>query len=69
MTALAAVIGTLVVLALVLFVTDLAERKVVSGPVLIARVARAPRLSPEYVEAFVTTEAEKMLRGQAMRRL
>lgn len=57
----AGILGTFAVLSLLLFVADQAERRVVSEPVLIARVVRAPKLSPEYVEAFVASRAERIL--------
>jgi hypothetical protein len=57
----AAIVGTLGFLSLFLFVADQAERRVVAEPVLIARVVRAQNLSPEYVEAFVATRAERIL--------
>ena len=57
----ASIFGTLGLLCLLLWLTDLAERRVVSEPVLIARVAKAPKLSPEYVEAFVASRAERLL--------
>ena len=57
----ASLIGTLGLLSLVLFVTDFAERRIVAEPVLIARVARSPKLSPEYVEAFVASRAERIM--------
>ena len=64
MLAVASIVGTLVMLGLLLLLTDIAERRVVAEPVLIARVVRARKLSPEYVEAFVATRAEKVLRQQ-----
>lgn len=57
----ASIVGTLGLLCLVLFVAEVVERKVVSEPVLIARVVRAPKLSPEYVEAFVASRAERLI--------
>lgn len=63
MMAFVAIVATLSVLSVLLLMTDVAERKVVAEPVLIARVVRAPRLSPEYVEAFVAARAERVLRG------
>lgn len=64
MMALASIVGTLVMLGVLLLLTDVAERRVVAEPVLIARVVRARKLSPEYVEAFVATRAERVLRQQ-----
>ncbi|HET6794250.1 MAG TPA: hypothetical protein VFH45_07405 [Acidimicrobiales bacterium] len=61
MLALVSILGTLLMLSALLALTDLAERKLVAEPVLIARVARSRRLSPEYVEAFVATRAQKVL--------
>lgn len=57
----ASIVGTLGLLSLLLYLTEVVERKVVSEPVLIARVIRARRLSPEYVEAFVANRAERLI--------
>ncbi|HZT66363.1 MAG TPA: hypothetical protein VFA11_11295 [Acidimicrobiales bacterium] len=61
MLALASILGTLLVVSVILTLTDLAERRLVAEPVLIARVVSAKRLSPEYVESFVASQAERLL--------
>lgn len=56
-----AVVGTLVALSLILAITEMAERRLVSDPSLIVGVVRASKLSPEYVEAYVTRRAAKLI--------
>lgn len=59
--AMISIAAILAVLSLLLVVTDFAERRILAEPVLIARVAQARKLSPEYAEAFVAMRAERML--------
>ena len=57
--------GTLLLLALVLFLTEMAESRVVSPRALIMRAITARRTSPEMTERLVMAEAERLLRGSA----
>lgn len=61
MIAAVAIIGTLLVLSALLGLTELAEQRIISEPVLLVRVAKASKLSPEYAEAYVTRRAAKLL--------
>jgi hypothetical protein len=61
MAALATIVATLSALSLLLVLTDVVERKVISEPVLIAKLVKARGISPDYVEAFVVSAAEKVL--------
>jgi len=56
-----AIVGTLVVLSILLGLTELAEQRIISEPVLLVKVASSNNLSPEYVEAYVTRRAAKLL--------
>ena len=56
----AAVLGPFLVISLLLALTQIAEQRI-SQPVLLVRVAQSRRLSPEYVEAYVTRRAAALL--------
>ena len=56
-----AIVGTLVVLSILLGLTELAEQRIISEPVLLVKVASSNTLSPEYVEAYVTRRAARFL--------
>jgi len=54
--------GTFLLLASLLFLTELAEKRVVSPRALILRAVAARRTSPEITERLVVAEAERLLR-------
>jgi hypothetical protein len=54
--------GTLVLLLGLLLLSALVEERVLSPQSLILRVARARSSSPEYAEAFVAREFDRLLR-------
>ncbi|MHB1854615.1 MAG: hypothetical protein ACYCSJ_00395 [Acidimicrobiales bacterium] len=56
-----AIVGTLVVLSVLLGVTELAEQRIINEPLLLVKVASSDTLSPEYVEAYVSRRAAKLL--------
>ena len=55
--------GTLLLLALVLYLTEFAENRIVSPRALILRAITARHTSPEVTERLVVAEAERLLRG------
>lgn len=57
-----AVPGTLVILAGVLYLSALAESRFLCPRSLIVSAARTRRTTPEYVEAFVARQYERLLR-------
>ena len=57
----AAIVGPFLVITLLLTLTELAEQRLISQPVLLARVAQSRRLSPEYAEAYVSRRAAPLL--------
>lgn len=57
----AAILGPFLVITLLLVLTEVAERWIISQPVLMARVVQSPRLSPEYAEAYVSRGAAPLL--------
>lgn len=57
----AAVIGPFLVISLLLALTEVAEHRLISQPVLLARVAQSRRLTPEYAEAYVSRRAAPLL--------
>ena len=58
--------GTLVLLLALLLLSALVEERVLSPQRMILQVAKARATSPEYAEAFVAREFDKLLR-QAQR--
>lgn len=60
--ALLSIPGTLLLLALVLFLSDLAENRVVSPQALIVRAATGRRTHPDQAEALVAAEVERLLK-------
>ena len=58
--------GTLALLLALLLLSAMVEERVLSPQSLILRVARTRSSSPEYAEAFVAREFDKLLR-QAQR--
>lgn len=56
--------GTVALLATVLFVSALAEERFLSPGSVILGTVRARNNTPEYVEAFVARQSERLLRGQ-----
>ncbi|HEX2039165.1 MAG TPA: hypothetical protein VHF47_05455 [Acidimicrobiales bacterium] len=54
--------GTLLLLAAVLYLSALAEERFLSPRSLILSTVRARRTSPEYAEAFVARQFERLLR-------
>ena len=61
-----AIPGTFVLLLGLLLLSALVEERVLSPQALILRVARARASTPEYAEAFVAREFDRLLR-QAQR--
>ena len=59
-----AVPGTTVLLAVVLALSAAAERRFLSARSLIVGVVRARRNTPEFTEAFVARQFERILREQ-----
>lgn len=57
----AAIIGPFLVISLLLALTEVAEQRLISQPVLLARVAQSRRLTPEYAEAYVSRRAAPLL--------
>jgi hypothetical protein len=57
----AAMIGPFLVLSLLLGLTEWAEQRLIGQPVLLARVAQSPKLTPEYAEAYVSRRAAALL--------
>ena len=55
--------GTLILLVLVLYLTDVAETRIVSSRALILRAVVRRRTSPEQAEALVAAEVERLLRA------
>lgn len=55
--------GTIALLAAILFLSDVAETRVVSSRALILRVVSARRATPENAEALVAAEVERILRA------
>ncbi len=56
--------GTVLLLATVLFVSALAEQRFLSPRSMILGTVRARRSTPEYVEAFVARQSERLLGSQ-----
>ena len=52
----------MLLLAVVLFLSDLAESRVVSSRALIIRAATGRRTDPDQAEALVAAEVERLLR-------
>lgn len=63
-----AVPGTCVVLATVLYLSAVAERLLLSPRRLILVAARARRSTPEFAEAFVARQFERMLNEESQRK-
>ena len=61
-----AVPGTTAVLSVVLALSAAAERRFLSPRSLIVGVARARRSTPEFAEAFVAGQFERILRKQSL---
>lgn len=57
----AAIVGPFLVISLLLTLTEVAEQRLISQPVLLARVAQSSRLTPEYAEAYVSRRAAPLL--------
>lgn len=55
--------GTIALLAAILFLSDVAETRIVSPRALILRAVSARRTSPENAEALVAAEVERLLRS------
>ncbi|HVM06641.1 MAG TPA: hypothetical protein VM242_15895 [Acidimicrobiales bacterium] len=62
-----AVPGTVVLLTAILALSAAAERRFLSARSLIVSVARARRSSPEFAEAFVARQFERILKEQSVR--
>ena len=62
-----AVPGTSVLLAVILALSAAAERHFLSARSLIVGVARARRGTPEFAEAFVARQFERILREESAR--
>lgn len=62
-----AVPGTCVVLATVLYLSAVAERRLLSPRRLILGAARARRNTPEFAEAFVARQFDRLLREESAR--
>ena len=61
-----AVPGTTILLAVVLALSAAAERRFLSARSLIVSVARARRSTPEFAEAFVARQFERILQEQSL---
>ena len=57
--------GTLVLLAAILFLSDVAEQRIVSPRALILRAVTGRRTTPEHAEALVVAEVERLLRSSS----
>ena len=55
--------GTVALLGAILFLSGVAETRIVSPPALIVRAATGRRTSPEHAEALVVAEVERLLRS------
>ena len=55
--------ATFVLLALVLYLSDVAETRIVSPKALILRAVSARRTSPELTERLVVAEVERLIRA------
>ncbi len=55
--------GTIALLAAILFLSDVAETRIVSPRALILRAVSARRTTPENAEALVAAEVERLLRS------
>lgn len=64
---LVAVPGTCLLLAVILFMSALAEERFLSPRSLIRGVVRARRNTPEFAEAFVARQFERLLREESAR--
>jgi hypothetical protein len=62
-----AVPGTCIFLGVVLYLSALAERRLLSPRRLILGAARARRGTPEFAEAFVARQFERLLREESNR--
>jgi hypothetical protein len=62
-----AVPGTCAVLAAILYMSAVAERRLLSPRRLILGAARARRSTPEFAEAFVARQFERLLREESDR--
>ncbi|HEX2701405.1 MAG TPA: hypothetical protein VHM89_14490 [Acidimicrobiales bacterium] len=60
-----AVPGTCAVLSAILYLSAVAERRLLSPRRLILGAARARRSSPEFAEAFVARQFERLLREES----
>lgn len=60
----AAIPGTVLLLAAILALSALAEQRFLSPRSLVLATVRARRTSPEYAEAYVTRQFEVLLRDQ-----
>ena len=60
-----AVPGTCTMLAAVLYLSAVAERRLLSPRRLIQGAARARRSTPEFAEAFVARQFERLLREES----
>ncbi len=64
--ALLAVPGTIVLLAAILYMSAVAEQRFLSPRSLILGVVRARGSSPEFAEAFVVRQLERILREESV---
>ena len=55
--------GTIALLAVILFLSDVAETRIVSPRALILRAVTGRRTTPENAEALVAAEVERLLRS------
>ena len=62
-----AVPGTCLLLAVILFMSAVAEQRFLSPRSLIRGVVRARRNTPEFAEAFVARQFERILREESTR--
>lgn len=60
----AAIPGTVVLLAAILALSAIAEQRFLSPRSLILAAVRARRSTPEYAEAYVARQLEQLLRDQ-----
>lgn len=60
-----AVPGTSVVLGVILYLSAVAERRLLSPRRLILGAVRARRNTPEFAEAFVANQFERLLREES----
>lgn len=63
----AAIPGTVLVLAAILALSALAEQRFLSPRSMVLATVRARRTTPEYAEAYVARQFEVLLRAQPVR--